>query len=171
MNWSLKKKEFVCFFIASILGVLSHFVYDWSNENAVVGLFFPFNESTWEHLKLIFFPIMFVSLVEYFYIHSSQKDSFICIKLYSALLAMALTIVLFYTYSGILGKNSDVLNILIYFISMASAYVFSFKKLNTKKQYFYAPKTCYIGFAVLTLLFIVFSIFPPSIGLFQSPLQ
>ncbi len=170
MQHSLKKIESISFIIASILGVFFHFVYDWSNENPVVGLFFPFNESTWEHLKLIFFPIMLVSFVEFFYIDNEFKSSFICIKFYSALIAMVLTVVLFYTYSGVLGKNSDVLNILIYFFSMACAYLFSYKKLTEKKQYFYAPKTCYIGFAVLTLLFLVFSIFPPNIGLFQSPL-
>ena len=53
---SLKKTELVSFVIASALGVLFHFMYEWTGENAIAGLFFPINESTWEHLKLIFFP-------------------------------------------------------------------------------------------------------------------
>ena len=39
------------------LGTLLHFVYDWSWQNQIIGAFSAVNESTWEHLKLIFFPI------------------------------------------------------------------------------------------------------------------
>lgn len=44
------------FIFISILGVLLHFTYEWSGDNPAVGLFSAVNESTWEHLKLIFFP-------------------------------------------------------------------------------------------------------------------
>ena len=40
----------------SIAGTLAHFVYEWSNNNYILGFFFPVNESTWEHMKLFFFP-------------------------------------------------------------------------------------------------------------------
>ena len=39
-----------------ILGTLLHFTYKWSEENAIVGIFSAVNESTWEHLKLLYFP-------------------------------------------------------------------------------------------------------------------
>ena len=55
---SLKKTELVSFVIASALGVLFHFMYEWTGENAIAGLFFPINESTWEHMKLVFFPML-----------------------------------------------------------------------------------------------------------------
>ena len=47
---SLKTNLFRFIFI-SVLGVLLHFTYEWSGDNAVVGLFSAVNESTWEHLK------------------------------------------------------------------------------------------------------------------------
>ena len=47
-------KNFFRFLVTCALGVLFHFVYDWTGENAVVGLFTPINESTWERLKLLF---------------------------------------------------------------------------------------------------------------------
>lgn len=53
---SLKTNLFRFIFI-SVLGVLLHFTYEWSGDNAVVGLFSAVNESTWEHLKLLFFPV------------------------------------------------------------------------------------------------------------------
>ena len=48
--------------IVSILGTLLHFAYDWSGQNTLVGLFTPVNESTWEHMKLIFFPTLIVNI-------------------------------------------------------------------------------------------------------------
>ena len=40
-----------------VSGSLFHFVYDWTGHNTLVGLFFPTNESTWEHMKLAFLPM------------------------------------------------------------------------------------------------------------------
>ena len=40
-----------------ILGTLLHFAFEWSNQNALIGTFSAVNESTWEHLKLLFFPM------------------------------------------------------------------------------------------------------------------
>lgn len=46
-----------------LTGTLSHFLYDWSGQNPVVGLFTPVNESIWEHMKLLFFPMLLYSLI------------------------------------------------------------------------------------------------------------
>lgn len=62
----IRKIEITAFIAACILGVLFHFVYDWTGKNPAAAAFFPVNESTWEHLKLVFFPIMILSLGEYF---------------------------------------------------------------------------------------------------------
>lgn len=164
---SLKLRTFSAFLLASLLGVLSHFVYEWSGNQRIVGLFFPINESTWEHLKLIFFPIMLVAIPEYFL--SSEKDSaFFCIKLKSALLGMLATIVLFYTYQGVLGKNVDWINITIYFVAMIIAYRYSYKKLEEGNEKSY-PNLCIFLILILTLMFMIFSVFPPEIGLFKEP--
>ena len=41
-----------------ILGTLFHFVYDWCRQSRLIGLFVPVNESTWEHMKLLFIPML-----------------------------------------------------------------------------------------------------------------
>lgn len=168
-QYSLKKIEIISFLIASVLGVLFHFVYDWTGENAIAGLFFPINESTWEHLKLIFFPISLLALIEYF-ILGIRYNNFIFNKFLSVLLGMAVTVILFYTYTGIYGKNSDVLNILIYFLSMAAAYIFSYHWIRSRKMSAVSAKVGFWGFVILMLLFFLFTLFPPTIGLFRSPI-
>ena len=46
-------------------GNLLHFVYQWTGERTVAGLFAAVNESTWEHMKLLAVPWVLFSLVEY----------------------------------------------------------------------------------------------------------
>ena len=40
------------------MGTLLHFLFDWTGGNAVVALFSAVNESIWEHLKLLFYPMV-----------------------------------------------------------------------------------------------------------------
>lgn len=167
---SLKRAESLSFFIACALGVLFHFIYEWTGESPIAALFFPINESTWEHLKLIYFPIALLSVIEYFFL-GIRYNNFIVIKFLSILLGMGLSIVSFYTYTGIYGKSSDVMNILIYLVSMAAAYWFSYRMIRGKKLMGIPPKAGYWGFVALMLLFFLFSLFPPTIGLFQPPLS
>ena len=52
MKNTLKKSEIFGAIFVMVFGTLMHFFYDWSGKNPVVALFAPYNESTWEHLKL-----------------------------------------------------------------------------------------------------------------------
>lgn len=57
------KKLFIWgFLFMSVIGTLLHFVYEWSGNNSIVRLFAPWNESTWEHMKLLFFPMLVLVL-------------------------------------------------------------------------------------------------------------
>lgn len=49
-----------------VFGSLLHFFYDWSGKNAIVGLFSPINESVFEHLKLLYFPMLLWIVPGYF---------------------------------------------------------------------------------------------------------
>lgn len=64
------------FLFISILGTLLHFTYEWSQNNAIVGLFSAVNESTWEHLKLLFFPMLFLTLFELFFFRDRLPKTF-----------------------------------------------------------------------------------------------
>ena len=57
-----KKYVVIGFFVVGILGTLFHFVYDWSGQMWFVGLFVPVNESTWEHMKLLFVFILCLAI-------------------------------------------------------------------------------------------------------------
>lgn len=59
----MKSKVNLLFYISSffifILSFLNHYMYELTNYNSFVGLFAPVNESIFQHIKMIFYPILF----------------------------------------------------------------------------------------------------------------
>ena len=62
MSKKLCRWELAAFLTAAVIGPLLHFTYAWSGGNAVVAAFSAVNESTWEHMKLVFFPALLFGL-------------------------------------------------------------------------------------------------------------
>ena len=54
-------REIIFMIIAMGAGTLFHFIYEWSGFHPLAGLFAPVNESTWEHLKMLFFPVLLLT--------------------------------------------------------------------------------------------------------------
>ena len=52
------------FLLTALAGTLLHFVYDWSGGSVWTAAFSAVNESTWEHMKLLFFPLFLSSVVQ-----------------------------------------------------------------------------------------------------------
>lgn len=68
-----KKYVVIGFFVVGILGTLFHFVNnDWSGQMWFVGLFVPVNESTWEHMKLLFVPMLIYIMLGNLYIKRQE---------------------------------------------------------------------------------------------------
>ena len=74
-----------------LLGTLLHFTYALSGENQIVAVFSTVNESTWEHLKLLFWPTFLWSLAEYF-VYGKNYRCFFSAKLISFLVGAAFII-------------------------------------------------------------------------------
>lgn len=165
----IKKWQVRGVIFTSILGVILHFTYNLTGQNPFVALFSAVNESTWEHLKLLYFPVLFFAILEYS-IYGKDIDNFLCVKALSTIIGMAAIVITFYTYTGILGRNFAPLDISTFFMGVIISYYFSYKFLNTDK--FSSTDCNYVGtllLFVLTLCFFIFTILPPDIGIFHSP--
>lgn len=154
-----------------ILGTLLHFTYAWSGKNAIVGIFSATNESTWEHLKLLAMPILLFGIAEYF-AYGKQMQNFIPIKTCAILLGMAVIVVAFYTYTGIIGNHFLWADIGTFVIGVIASYWFSAHFFHTD----YLSSTFsiafgWIGFVGILFCFALFSFFPPYIGLFLDPVS
>lgn len=150
-----------------ISGSLFHFLYQWSNNNFIVGLFTPVNESIWEHMKLLFFPMLL-----YFLIAAPKlKDSYPCITsaIASGLLIGTLLIpVIFYTYTGILGYSLFILDILAFVLSVMAAFYFVYSLASTCRMQNHAY-LLYLAVYLLAIAFLVFTYCPLNLRLFADP--
>lgn len=165
---SISKFQLLSAIFISILGTILHFAFDWSGENALVGAFSAVNESTWEHLKLIFFPTILTIIFGYFYIGKDVKN-IICAKTIGLLIGLSFTVIFFYTYTGILGYNIAFINILTFYIAVISGEYTAFRIMLS--NFSCNKKIAIIILAILLFLFIFFTYNTPSIGLFRDPID
>ena len=156
----------VGFIFTSVLGTLSHFFYDWSGQNPLIGLISPVNESTWEHMKLIFFPMLFFSL----FISARMKEAAPSLSgalVLGNLLGTLSIPVLFYTYTGILGQNYMIADLAVFFAAVLAAWSTVWKLRDSAKVF--RCRIFLYGLAVLLcLLFFVFTFRVPGLPLFRA---
>lgn len=166
-NIEIRRYQIFSIIFTFILGTLLHFTYEWSGQNEIVGVFSAINESTWEHLKLLFFPMLITIVIGYFYIGKGISN-FICSKTVGIVFAIVFTVVFFYTYTGILGKNIAIIDISSFFIAtILGEYVAYLLMINKFK--------CNNTIAIIVLMgicisFVVFTFNTPNIGLFKDPI-
>ncbi len=165
----MKLKNFIiAFIVISIAGTLGHFVYEWTN-NTFLGYFFPVSESTWEHLKLLFFPTVIFSIIEYFIIKDNVKGYWPSVVI-SIIVGLMTILSLFYTYSGVLGFTIDGFNIAIYYIAVL--FMLIIKSLLILSGILGSKTGNWLSFAfilAMTVLFIIFTYNPPNLGIFEKP--
>lgn len=161
------KKYFIAGIVfTSIVGTLSHFFYQWSGDNPLIGLFSPVNESAWEHMKLLFFPMLVLSL----FISARLKESLPSLPgalLLGNLLGTLSIPVLFYTYSGILGRTVTFIDIAIFFAAVLIAWGAAWKLKGSDR--IYRLRFLLRGLTLLMcILFFVFTFRVPGLPLFQA---
>ena len=152
----------------AVLGTILHFLYDWTGIR-FLAIFSAVNESTWEHMKLLFFPMLLFAFLEYFFSNADYK-SFWQIKLRGILLGLLLIPTLFYTLNGVFGKVPDWVNILTFFIAAGVAYYYETKLFQREPAFLLSTSLSILILFILAGLFILFTFFPPCIPLFQDPI-
>lgn len=156
------------FAVTSACGTLLHFLYEWLGEAVWVAPFSGVNESTWEHMKLLFFPMFIFAVVQSFFF--KDREDFWCIKLRGILLGISLIPILFYTYNGVIGRSPDWLNIAIFFVSAAAAYIYETRLFNFCKAPCRSPRLAVTAIGAIALLFVIFTFLTPELGIFKDPL-
>ena len=156
------------FAVSSLGGTLLHFLYEWLGEAVWIAPFSGVNESTWEHMKLLFWPTFIFSVFQSLFF-KDRKD-FWCVKARGILLGLALIPIIFYTYNGVIGSSPDWINIAIFFISAAIAYIYETKQFNGGEVRCEYPTVAIIILCAIALLFVIFTFNPPKLNVFRDPL-
>lgn len=150
-----------------ILGSLLHFTYKLSGENLLIASFSAINESVWEHLKLLYFPMLLTTIIGYYYI-GKDIPNFLCSKALGIITSMVFIVIFFYTYSGILGKSISFIDISSFFIAVILGEYLTYKLITCKFKC--NSRISIFILVVLFFCFIFFTFFTPNIGIFKDPI-
>ena len=168
MSKKLFRYEVVGFIFVSITGTLSHFLFEWLGSSRFIALFCPVNESVWEHLKLLFFPYLIWTVLEYFLI--DKRSNYFHSKIKGVLSGLIFIVAFFYTYSGITGSVNTFMDILSFFIGTAIAFIISYEFMrNSKFGSLICENISILVFIAISAIFFVFTFSPPLIPLFEDP--
>ena len=168
MKSSINLWQLFGFAVTALGGTLLHFLYEWLGEAVWVAPFSGVNESTWEHMKILFWPMLLFAIVQSFFFR--EREDFWCVKLRGILLGLGLIPVLFYTYNGVIGRSPDWINIAIFFVAAAIAYTYEARLLRAKALRCRSPKSAIAALCLIAALFVVFTFATPEIGIFKDPL-
>ena len=168
MKRSMGLWQLMGFAVTAFGGTILHFLYDWTGGALWVAPFSGVNESTWEHMKLLFFPMLGFAVVQSLFF--PEREDFWCVKLKGILRGLLLIPVLFYTYNGVIGRSPDWINIAIFFICAAIAYIYETRQFNNETTVCRSKKRAIFLLLLLAALFILFTFKTPKIGIFKDPL-
>lgn len=151
-----------------VLGSLLHFLYSWT-ELLLLAPISAVNESTWEHMKIFFFPTLAFACIQSKFFCREYKG-FWWIKLIGTVAGTLAIPILFYTWNGAFGKTPDWLNVIFFFLSAGIAYGLEHFLFQIDLKW----PLGWLGALILlfiAFLFIIFTFLPPHFPLFQDPLN
>lgn len=168
MDKKVKKWEIAEVIFVIILGTLLHFVYKWSGYSNAVAIISTINESVWEHLKLVLYPVLIFTLIEYLF-SGLKFNNLWPAKAAFILSSMCLIVIIFYTYTFFTGKNLLVVDILTYIISIIVGEIISSYILNITKLPDLIQAVSKIVICALIIIFSIFTFYPPKFPIFKNP--
>lgn len=150
------------------LGTILHFLYGWTGS-VLVTPFSAVNESTWEHMKLLFFPMAIFACVQFYFFRKEYKQ-FWWIKLCGIGVGLLSIPILFYTLSGVFGTPAGWVNVTLFFISVGGGYFVEYVLFKKDVLFFNNQIAPILILSVIAVLFVFWTYAPPHIPLFQDPI-
>ncbi len=151
---SLKKIKIIGVVVIFLLTVLFHFLYD-IFPNVVFSIFFPVNESIWEHMKLLYSGILVWGIIEYFILKSKniKFNNFGYQLFLTAFSSILIYLIIFLPIYNLIGENMVVsIGILILVIILEQ--IFSYYLLKDKNDKDILDK---ISIVLIILFYVVFA--------------
>lgn len=156
------------FFFIGLIGAALHFTFELSNfSNMVVAFFSAVNESTWEHLKMVFWPGVFFTLIEYSYIRD-RVNNFLVAKSVSLFVMPLIITIGWYAYTPFTQKSIFRLDLLLFYIAVFAGQIISYKLLTRESLPEKANVISGVGLGVMLFAFSTFTFYPPEIFLFEN---
>lgn len=153
----------------SVVGTLSHFLYDMSKHNKIIGLFAAVNESVWEHIKIALTPTILWGLVDGL-TYGANPNYFVA-KFISLLVIILLMPTLYYGHKMLIKKEMLILDIIsFYIVIIASQYSFYYL-INIGEVYFILKYLSCVGIFILFGGYMIHTLMPAKSIIFKDPIS
>ena len=113
-----KKGMIVTITLMIVLGTCMHFVLEVLPSGAItafLGNIFPVNETSWEHMKMIWYPFLTAGIILSF---KTRNRGYFASFIVCSIIAMLMQIGAFSVYQSFSGTSILILDIIIYVASM-----------------------------------------------------
>ena len=152
---TLKKLKIINVVIFFLLSFLWHFMYDWL-PCFFTSIFFPVNESIWEHMKIIFGVIIFGSLISLILMNKFKikHNNFYVEIIIKAIIGVIFYLLIFIPLYKIIGENMFISISLMFityvFVEFVGYKILNLDELNINIMPVILIVLCYILFGLLT---------------------
>lgn len=152
---SLKKFLTINIFIIFALNFVSHFVYDLIPVD-FLAIFFPVNESIYEHQKMIFTSFLLAGFIDYFLMKKLkvEHNNFITNILVTSITCVATFLIIWLPVYYRIGENF-ILTIIILFVAICISQIASFYILSKDNN----KILNYVSLSIIIILIILFAYF------------
>lgn len=152
---NLKNTRKISIMFITLLSVIFHFGYDMF-PSFLTSIFFPVNESIWEHMKLLFTSVCLYGIIDYLILtkHNIKHNNFLLSLFITSFTIIPIFLILYlplyYTFGPKLILNLGIMIISIIISQIISYYILNFKKLKLEKISFILIVLSYIILGMLT---------------------
>ena len=155
------KKILINSFIIFIISSICHFIYN-IFPNTFFSIFFPVNESIWEHLKLLFTSSIIFSIINY-----KRINNIFSITLIRSVLLIIILLILFLPVYYLFGENIIFTLIILFITILITEFIIS--KISNKKL---IKSLNFISIFLIIISYFIFGYLtynPPKLDLFRDP--
>ena len=162
MNWRVCLSTLTVFLNGSLL----HFAWEWSGRSMFVAIVAATNESTWEHLKLAFWPALGITPIQRLFY--GPAPSWLVATAIRCVLPAFLIVLFFYGYTAFLGEHFLVADIAIFAVAILLGESLGHRRLS--RDFTFGIRAYALGALILsTILFATLTFSPPDCFLFEQP--
>ncbi len=166
LNKAMKRRAFLSAVVVIAAGSLLHFAWEWSGRSALVAVFAATNESTWEHLKLAFWPALAITPIQRALY--GPLPGWLPATAIRCILPSCMIVALFHGYTAVLDGHHLAADLAIFAVSILAGeflgHAVLAHRFGLKVR---TGATVLVVFA--TVLFSTLTFNPPDSFLFEAP--
>ena len=164
----MKKIKIIGVIVTFLLTVLYHFLYEWF-PNPIFEIFFPVNESIWEHMKLLYSGILTFNIIEYIIYRKKNinTNNFFTVTFLMMITSIILYLIIYLPLYDMFGENM-IISISLLVIVIILEQIFSYYLLNYGKENKLLNKISIILIILGYVTFLSLTINPPRNYIFYD---